>query len=144
MAEILAYPINRTEEDEILLIPACCHLLLFATIRPSSSSSAAEQVARVSHQKTKSVIARENVITSLQFEVHLKTENAQFDLLVGKLRKTMAKMNEITEVTRFEVTSAEVALCQSMLSAFRGLLGKGNWRLKTSKNPKKRKIHFIV
>ncbi|GIY40479.1 hypothetical protein CEXT_367191 [Caerostris extrusa] len=32
--------------------------------------------------RRQSAIARENVITSLQLEVHLKIENAQFDLLV--------------------------------------------------------------
>ncbi|GIY13853.1 hypothetical protein CEXT_483131 [Caerostris extrusa] len=43
MAEILAYPITRTEEeDEILLSSACCLLLLFA-IHSFSSSSAADQ-----------------------------------------------------------------------------------------------------
>ncbi|GIY27973.1 hypothetical protein CDAR_525881 [Caerostris darwini] len=45
-AEILAYPIIRTEEDEILLSSACGLLLPFA-IHPSSSSAAKQSGSHV-------------------------------------------------------------------------------------------------
>ncbi|GIY74778.1 hypothetical protein CEXT_300231 [Caerostris extrusa] len=59
--------------------------------------------------------------------------NVLLIILVRKLRKTMAKMNEITEVTRFGSHLCRNCFVAVRAGKYQGPLGEGNWRLNTLK-----------